>query len=260
MFTHTVISREVLEQDGCNLKLSAGALKPPRPANLCSAALLSARPWCVFFTLLLSPDFLGLLSHDCAPAPSDRGCQLAVRHSGGSSWINSLCTENGSLRQTHMHSISVAFVHIQKRKAIKKKYGKKNRQGDIYYLLRTSWKHNLRRTVCLWMTSEADERSWQRILLFLAVIILSRRAHTSLWRTAGVKNISSFSCSLFPPSFLSLPFHSLQFTTREVCQAKCWPWFPGVSRESWLCRPWAELRSTVKSQQVAYLREFADAL
>lgn len=125
MFTHTVISREVLEQDGCNLKLSAGALKPPRPANLCSAALLSARPWCVFFTLLLSPDFLGLLSHDCAPAPSDRGCQLAVRHSGGSSWINSLCTENGSLRQTHMHSISVAFVHIQKRKAIKKNMAKK---------------------------------------------------------------------------------------------------------------------------------------
>lgn len=116
--------------------------------RLTSAPLLSSPlgPDVCFFTPLLSPDFLGLLSHDCTLAPSDRRCQLAVRHSGGSSWVNSLCTENGSLRQTHIHSISLSFVYAHRRKAIKK-YGYENRQGDIYYLLWTSCKHNLWQTV-----------------------------------------------------------------------------------------------------------------
>lgn len=61
MFTHTVLYREVLEQDGCNLNLSGGALKPLRPANLCPAALHSARPWCVFFHSLALPWFPGLI-------------------------------------------------------------------------------------------------------------------------------------------------------------------------------------------------------
>lgn len=91
----------------------------PEPSNprglLTSAPLLSTLPGpdvCVF-TLSLSPDFLGLLSHDCTPAPSDRGCQLAVRHSGGSSWINSLCTKNGSLTHTRSASWTLLYIYIK---------------------------------------------------------------------------------------------------------------------------------------------------
>lgn len=116
----------------------------------------------------------------------------------------------------------------------------------------------------LWMTSEAAERSWLRILLFLAALILSRRAHTSQWRTAGVKNISSFSCSLF-----FSPFHSLSLPpvhdTGSV-PSKMLTLIPRRQSWSWLCRASAlaissgELRLAAGSQQVAYRREFADAL
>lgn len=267
MFTHTVLSREVLEQDGCNLKLSAGALEPPRPANLCSAALHSARPWCVFFTLSLSPDFLGLLSHDCTPAPSDRGCQSAVRHSGGSSWINSLCTERGSLGQTHMHSISVPLVYIHRGGKLQENMAMKNRQGDIYYLIWTSLRHNLRQTVCSeWHQKLMKDPGWGYSSFWLPSSPADGPIHLCD-ALQELNSISSFSCSLFSPH--SIPFPSLSLppvhdtgsVPSKMLTLIPWRWSWG-----WFCRApalavsSAELWLAAESKQVAYLWEFANAL
>lgn len=141
MFTHTVLSREVLEQDGCNLKLSGGALKPPRPANLCSAALRSARPWCVFFfslscSPLISWAYWVMIAHQ-RPVTEDVSWLSGIQEAPAESTVYAQKTAHSDTH-TSTASQSLWYVYIEEKSY--KKYGYKNRQRGICYFLWTSWK------------------------------------------------------------------------------------------------------------------------
>lgn len=114
MFTHSVLSREVLEHDVWKLKLSSGAHKPPRPANLCSTALHSALSQCVFLSLYGSPliswVYWVMIAHR-HPVTEDVTWLSGVQEAPAESTVF-------AVKHTHMRSISALFVSIH-RKAIK---------------------------------------------------------------------------------------------------------------------------------------------
>lgn len=212
---------------------------------------------CSHIGLLYSPgrswnkmDFLGLWSHDCAPAPGDRGCQLAVRHSGGSSWINSRCTENVSFRQTHAQHHCVFYIHRgekpYKNMAIKI-------DKDIFT---TSYGHHGNITwgkVYVVKDFRTDERSWLRILLFLAA-----QQTEPIHLSDALQELKILALFLFSFSPHSIPF---PFTSSSSWH---WKWAknnvdPDSLAWSRFCRAWvAAIRSgkfwlTVVSHQVAFL-------
>lgn len=134
----------------------------------------------------------------------------------------------------------------------------------------TSYGHHVNIT-CGKLYIVKDIRSWWKIrlgiLLFLAALSLSRQAHTSLWRTAGVKNISSFfPVSLFSPHSIPFPFTPSSSWHWKRAKQNVDPDSPasvmklvqqGLGSSHKQCRAtvgWREPTGRV------YLREFADAL
>lgn len=191
--------------------------------RLTSAPLLSAWPWCVcvcVFTLSLSPDFPGLIESwlriGAQWQRTSVGCQ-DIREAPAESTVDAQKTAHSD---RHTCTASQSFLYIYKEEKSYIKNGYKNRQGDIYYLLWLLWKHNLRQTVCCeWLQKVIKDPGWG-YSSFWPILSSADGAHTSQWRTAGVKNLSSFSCfALFFP-LIPFPFSFTPSSSRHWMRAK----------------------------------------
>ena len=210
---------------------------PSNPWGQLTSALLLSTPFGldVCFSLSCSPliswAYWVMIAHQ-HPVTEDVSRLSGIQEAPAESTV---CAQKAarSGRRTCTASQSLLFIYIEE-ESCKKNMAMKNRQGDIYYLIWTSRRHNLRQTVCSeWHQKLMKDPGWG-----YSFWLPSSPADGPIHLCDALlelNSISSFSCSLFSPHsipFHSLPFHSLQFMTLEASQAKCWPWFPGVSREA----------------------------
>ena len=177
MFTHTVLSREVLEQDGCNSKLRALEFSNPRGQLTSAPPLYSLLGPCVFSPALsLSPliswAYWVMIAHR-SPVTEDVSWLSGIQEAPAVSTVSAQGTALWNTRtdtrtDTHVQQLVLFCVHWHKheRKKCFKTHCYKNRWENICELLWTSWKH--KKLCCEWNPNLIKDHGWGYSSLWLS--------------------------------------------------------------------------------------------
>lgn len=224
--------------------------------RLPSALLLTAHllgPDVCFFTVFLSlslspPDFLGLLSHDCAPGPvtEDVSWLSGVQEAPAESTVSAQRTAHSN---TCMLSIS---VYMHRREKLYKLCLEKQTGRYLLHLMDIT-KHNLRKTVCEWHQKLMKDLGWGYSSCWLPLSSADRSIHLCD-ALQELKIWPLFPVLFFPPH--SLPFSLSPVHDTGSVPAKMLTLIPQSHSLSWFCRTSApgisntDLWLAVKSRQV----------